>query len=134
MAPWSRLRLLPALGWTALILFVASRPKAFFVPPEEPVVYGLPRWLLQYVYHVSAFLVLAVLVRRAVEAPGGPDRRADLTALLGACAVSAGSEALQAWIPTRTPAARDLALDLAGALVGLALLRTVPRRGDPESG
>jgi VanZ family protein len=134
MAPWSRLRLLPALGWTALILFVASRPKAFFLPPEAPVVYGLPRWMIQYLYHVSAFLVLAVLVRRGVEGRSDPGHRADLAALLGALAVSVGSEVLQAWIPTRTPAARDLALDLAGALVGLALLRTLPRRDAPRLG
>jgi VanZ family protein len=110
--------------WTALILLVASLPSSFFFGPRTSTA-GTPRHLVQYPYHVGAFLVLAILFLRCLRATdlGAERRRAELLSLLGAVSISMCSELIQFWVPTRTPAARDLALDLSGALVGLGLMR-----------
>jgi VanZ family protein len=121
---WWWTRLAPLLAWTAFILLVSSLPSSFFFGPRTNVA-GMPRRFVQYPYHVGAFLVLAILFLRCLRATDLGERlpRAELLSLLGAVVISICSELTQLWVPTRTPAARDLALDLSGALLGLGLMR-----------
>ncbi|HXH82341.1 MAG TPA: VanZ family protein [Candidatus Tectomicrobia bacterium] len=114
---WRWSRLLPVAGWTALILYVANRPSSFFVPYETDLG-GVPRRALQYPYHLTAFFVLALLLRRCWPA-AHPSARVAVMTLLVALAMSIASELIQFWAPTRTPALRDIGLDLLGSALGV---------------
>lgn len=116
---WTLRRLLPVAGWTGLILFVATRPSSSFIAADADLG-GAPRSFLQYPYHVGVFFVLALLLRRCLPPAADEEPRATAVTLLGALAVSALSELIQFWAPTRTPALRDLGLDFLGASLGLA--------------
>jgi VanZ family protein len=115
--------LVPLAGWTALILIVATLPAAAIVSVDLSEALGVPRGLLQYPYHLTVFLVLAMLLLRSVTRFGMPTRRAVLVTMLATATVSVASELLQLWTPTRTPAAADVVLDLAGAAIGIRLVR-----------
>ena len=121
---WTRC-LLPLAGWTALILIVATRPAASLVNARVTTALGVSRELLQYPYHLGAFFVLAILFVRCFGARGLPSI---LLCVLGLVVVSAASELLQFSTPTRTPAARDVLLDLVGAAVGIGAMRLVGQR------
>jgi VanZ family protein len=117
---WWWRHLLPVAVWAALILVVAARPAATLLPDHltEP---GASRRWIQYPYHVGAFAVLGLLLERCVRAARSRRSwtRVAGTALLAAAALSALSELIQVWAPTRTPALRDVALDLFGATLGI---------------
>jgi VanZ family protein len=84
----------------------------------------VPREFLQYPYHFGAFFILAVLFRRCLswrEKAG--DWRAATISLIGCAVVSIVSEVLQMYVPTRTPALRDLAVDQSGATLAVTLMR-----------
>jgi hypothetical protein len=122
---WRWTTLLPLFLWIALILWVASRPKATFFPAEMKTILGLPRELLQYPYHFGAFFILAVLFRRCLP-PTLHSLSGWKTAvfpLVGCAAVSLCSELIQLYVPTRTPAVRDLAVDQSGAVIAVTLMR-----------
>jgi VanZ family protein len=126
-APWPRLAWscrygLPLSAWTVVILIVATRPSATLVSREVTTALGVPRELLQYPYHVGAFGILASLLVRCTRALGLPATRVVAMTVLGAVAVSLTSELLQHWVPTRTPAVRDLLLDAMGASVGIGTM------------
>jgi VanZ family protein len=122
---WWWTKLLPLLLWIAIILWVASRPKATFFPTGMKVILGVPREFLQYPYHFGAFFVLAILFRRclspAIQSLNG--WKYAVVPLAGCAAVSFCSELLQLYVPTRTPAVRDLAVDQSGAVVAITLMR-----------
>jgi hypothetical protein len=121
-------RLLPLLLWIAIILWVASRPKATFLPTDMKSILGMPRELLQYPYHFGAFFVLAILFRRCVTPAmhGLGGWKIAVLPLVGCAAVSVCSELLQLYVPTRTPAVRDLAVDQSGAVLAVTLMRHFP--------
>ncbi|MGH7961808.1 MAG: VanZ family protein [Candidatus Binatia bacterium] len=125
---WKWSNLLPLLLWIGMIVWVASRPKAYFFP-EPRIMYGLPRQLLQYPYHVGVFFVLAVLFLRCFSPYGDSqdDRRSEALTVLGSMLVSGCSELIQFYVPTRTPAVRDLVLDLLGVLLGIFFMRRLLR-------
>lgn len=126
---WCSKCVLPVAGWTALILMVATRPAASLVHEDVTTALGVSRDLLQYPYHVGAFFILAILLLRCVGESRLPTTRRIVLTVLGALTVSAASELLQAWTPTRAPEARDLVLDLAGAAVGIGVMRLTGWRG-----
>ncbi len=108
-----------------MILWVAGQPKTSFFPSEVKTFLGMPREWLQYPYHFSVFFILAFLFRRCLS---GPVNHLDgyklaTFAFLGCGLVSLGSEFIQFFVPTRTPAVRDLALDQFGAVIGLTIMR-----------
>jgi hypothetical protein len=124
---WWCTRLLPLFSWSAAILWIASRPKSALFAADVKTVLGLPREWLQYPYHFTAFFILAILFRRCLPAgaAGQSSWRAAAFSFLGCALVSLCSEGLQFYVPTRTPAVRDLAVDQFAAVFGLALTRIV---------
>ena len=74
--------------------------------------------------HLSEYAILALLLWRALRS--GSALRAKISMLFGAvllgCAVFAGSDEFhQSFVKSRTPAVRDVLLDIAGALFGLLI-------------
>jgi VanZ family protein len=86
---------------------------------------GMPREWLQYPYHFGAYFILALLFRRCFSPLTGVRRdwRPAALSLMGCAAVSVASELIQFYVPTRTPAVRDIAVDQSGAMLGLTLMR-----------
>lgn len=127
---WLWTRLLPLLLWIAIILWVASRPKATFFPAEMKTILGMPREFLQYPYHFGAFFTLAILFRRCLlpVIHGLDGWKIAAFPLVGCVVVSLCSELLQLYVPTRTPAVRDLAIDQSGALIAVTLMRHFSER------
>lgn len=127
---WWWTKLLPLLVWIALILWVATRPKATFFPAQMKTIFGMPREFLQYPYHFGAYFVLALLFRRCLSRASAVLEAWPSVAilLLGCAAVSCGSELLQIYVPTRTPAIRDLAVDQSGAVLAVTLMRRFPEK------
>jgi VanZ like family len=121
---WWWTRLFPLLAWTAVILLVASRPRSFFAP-DTKLIFGMPRWLIQYPYHISAFFILATLFLRCFWSAndGNIAGKPEAFSLVGSVLVSICSELIQFYVPTRTPAFRDLALDLFGATLAIIFVR-----------
>jgi hypothetical protein len=114
--------------WIALVLFVASRPRQLYFPGNATSLHGMPRWVVQYPYHVGAFLILAMLAVGCLSAARvARGRRGEAVALAIAFSISIVSETMQSWVPSRTPAIRDLVLDMSGAVAGLGLLRACRR-------
>lgn len=125
---WEWTTLLPSVLWSGMILWIASRPKvAFFA--NAKVIYGMPRRLLQYPYHVSVFFVLAILLFLHFWPQGGRQdgRQPEMLVLLGSLIVSGCSELIQLGVPTRTPTMIDLMLDLFGTLLGILFMRCLLR-------
>jgi VanZ like family len=122
---WWWTRLLPLILWILVILWVASRPKTTFFPTDVKTILGIPREFLQYPYHFGAFFILAILFRRCLSRPneGRGGWRTAAFSLIGCAAVSAASELLQFYVPTRTPAMRDLAVDQSGAMFAVTVMR-----------
>jgi hypothetical protein len=118
-------RLLPLFIWIVFILWVATRPKTTFFAPDVKTFLGMPREWLQYPYHFGAFFILAILFRRCFSE--GAKRiqgwRVAAFSLVGCATVSVTSELLQIYVPTRSPALRDLAVDQSGAMLALTLMR-----------
>jgi VanZ family protein len=76
--------------------------------------------------HVAEYAALGGLADRALAAGGGPVPALRAAGL--ALAVAGADEALQSLSPRRTASARDVALDVAGAGLGIAAVRRWRRR------
>jgi VanZ like family len=121
---WWWTRLLPLLLWIGIILWVASRPSSFFLE-DKKIIFEMPRRLLQYPYHISAFFILDMLFLRCFlsDSDGEVTRKFEILSLLGCVLVSICSEVIQLFVPTRTASVSDLALDLLGAVLGTIAMR-----------
>lgn len=135
----SYLAWLPVVLWMAL-LFGAStdlgaprRTSRFLVPvlrwlvPEiSPVALERVQFAVRKTGHALAYAVLAVLIWRAkrqTTSPSPPDFRRDATfAFALAVLYAASDEWHQTFTASRQGSLADVALDAAGAAVGLALL------------
>jgi VanZ like family len=117
-------RLLPLLLWIGIILWVASRPSTFFLY-DKNIIFGMPRRLIQYPYHISAFFILDILLLRCFlsGSDGQVTQKFAILSLLGCVLVSICSELIQLFVPTRTPSVSDLALDLLGTVLGTSAMR-----------
>ena len=87
--------------------------------------------ILRKCAHVCEYAILALLLWRALR--GGSAIRGKMSILFGAallgCAVFAASDEFhQSFIKSRTPAVRDVLLDIAGALLGLLIGISFARR------
>ena len=118
---------LPLLLWIGIIFWIASRPSSFFFQ-DKKLVFEMPRHFIQYPYHVSAFFILNLLFSRCLFSARAAQtaRKIEPMSLIGCVFVSMGSEIIQLFVPTRTPAVSDLGLDLVGALFALLFLRRYP--------
>jgi VanZ family protein len=129
------------LGWIGLVLWLGGTPFAFEETrgPLERLflALGLPESLLlpgqmlvRKSAHVAEYAVLGLLAHRALR--GSPPRRATLWAAALAFSVAAFDETRQLGLAERTGAATDVALDVAGACLGIAVARGRLARG-PEA-
>jgi VanZ family protein len=113
---------LPALLWAALIFVASSRPD---LPHASQPLLDL---LARKGAHITEYAVLAVLIRYALG-PGQPGRlRGQLIVAWTLTALYAVSDEIhQSFVPGRTPAALDVAIDGAGALLGLLVQQAIRR-------
>jgi VanZ family protein len=98
----------PVLFWAGLIFAFSSVPNLGT---------GLGVWdlLLRKLAHGAEYAILAILIERATRRPA--------LALAAASAYAATDELHQAFVQGRHAAPTDWAIDTAGALIGLLLLR-----------
>lgn len=99
------------------------------LPGAAPATIEAAHAVTRKLAHVTEYAVLALLVFRALERPG----RTTTTVALGAlvfCALYASLDEIhQSFVPSRGPSPVDVALDVFGAALGLAVrLATWPRR------
>jgi len=116
---------LPVILWAALIFALSS------IPSLDS---GLGSWdlVLRKLAHAAEYALLAALLLRALTR--------SWLAFLGALAYAASDELHQHFVRGRTGTPRDVAIDAAGALIGLAvcycgrrlLARSVPPRPAPH--
>jgi VanZ like family len=97
---------LPVVAWAGLIFTLSSIPDLGT---------GLGGWdlVLRKLAHGAEYAVLGVLLLRAIGRPG--------TAFALATLYAATDEIHQAFVPGRQASPVDLAIDAAGAAVGIAL-------------
>jgi VanZ family protein len=93
-------------------------------------VYSFFHLLADKGFHVTLFLVLAVLLWKALSP--GPWKVARIL-ILGAILGSA-SEFLQSFFPGRDPAVRDVLINIAGTAFGIALVAWFSDPGRSEAG
>ena len=117
-----------ALVYAALVLYASLYPfEGWRWPPGQnwQVLLALPTAVHQSVFDVVSnllgYLPLGGLLTVAALRSGQPRRRAMLGALLLAGALSYGCEVLQHFVPARVPAREDLAMNAAGAALGVVL-------------
>jgi VanZ family protein len=102
---------LPAIAWAGVIFGLSSIPSLGT---------GLGVWdlVLRKLAHAAEYAVLALLLARAVSLAG---------AFVLGVAYAVGDEVHQHFVAGRHGAARDVAVDAFGVLVGLALYRRLLR-------
>jgi VanZ family protein len=102
----------PVIGWMGLIFFASSRS-------DTGAIGRIPDWLT----HGATYFVLGLLLLRALG--GGLDRRlspgAGLLALGLGAAYGASDEWHQSFVPGRDASVWDVAKDVAGCCVALAV-------------
>jgi hypothetical protein len=110
------------LDW--VILWLASCPRRRFLPAIENFS-GHAATLDPVPLSFDRVFILAFLFRRSVAASvnelGG--RKPAVLLLFGCALVFLCSELIQFYIPSRTPAIRDIAVDQSGAMFALTILR-----------
>ena len=134
---------LPLLIWLGVIfigstnLMSAEHTSRFIVPFLLWLKPGMsPRtiWLIlitaRKCAHVIEYAILAVLLWRAVRSVALRTKTSILfgAVLLGSAVFAASDEFHQIFVKSRTPSARDVFLDVAGALLGLLIGATFARR------
>ncbi len=127
-----RLRLAPALAWSATIWWSSSRTW----PEARPVLDGLPGWLLAVlavvppdkVVHTAIYALLGALWRLGLRG-----RRASLQAWVFATAFGGLDEIHQSWVPGRSCDAWDLLADATGAAAAVACWTLLAKRAKPPA-
>ena len=104
-------RWLPAIAWACVIFAFSGTPSLGT---------GLGTWdlVLRKLAHATEYAILAMLLTRAL---------AEVPAFLLATAYAVTDELHQALVPGRMARPLDVAIDAAGALIGLLLLRRLRR-------
>lgn len=113
-----------------VIFFLSAQPTLPDLPHVEPGGLALPPGK---VAHVAVYAVLAALLALGLAADRKPGWRAFLLAFVGATLYGVTDELHQSFVPSRTPAWTDVALDSAGAALGaagIALLALLARWWD----
>ena len=125
-----------AVLWTVLVL--AASGEAFSAANTRGWVYEIWSWLgvsraevapflfwTRKAAHVVEYAILGALALRALHGVRLGITSASLCALLWAFTVALGDETNQAQLASRTGSATDVALDVAGAAVAIALTARV---------
>lgn len=114
-------------GYMGVLLIVSAIPGTTPHGGRDATLLGLIPPIVQNLLHIPAYGVLALLWIRTLEAHGLASRRSLLIAVLIAAGYGGATEAVQAWIPGRSPSAGDFLLNLAGVLLMAGLSRRVLR-------
>ncbi len=140
---------LPLLIWLSVIfvgstdLMSAEHTSRFIVPILLSLKPGIAPETIQSILfavrkcaHMAEYAILALLLWRALRS--GSALRAKISMLFGAvllgCAVVAASDEFhQSFVKSRTPAVRDVLLDIAGALFGLLISASFAHRRPKET-
>ena len=128
---------LPVVLWMALILGLSSQST---LPKKNDPITGEPipsMYPVAKAWHVAEYLVLSLLVYRGLRSSAGSPGVRPLRAAAIALAVSVGFGALdefrQSFVPKREASPLDVAIDGAGAMIGLGLLFAWRRIRGPAS-
>ena len=141
-----RLRVwLPVVAWAALIsvfssaLFSGEHTSEILLPLLQTLLPGAKPEHLRALHtgirksaHVAEYLVLAVLLIRALRTEGLRGGALAATAVLIGVAYAALDETHQAFVPSRTASPGDVAVDALGVLAGVGL--TLARRPGASAG
>jgi VanZ family protein len=126
-AAWRLLRWLPAAAQAALIFVLSAQPDLRLA--DEPLL----DFILHKAGHLAVYAILAALVAWAFDLPGAVRSRVWTLAVVACLIYAATDELHQGFVPGRHPTPADVAIDLFGALLGLAayawLTRNRPSRG-----
>jgi VanZ family protein len=125
-----------ALAYAMLVLYASLYPfEGWRWPPGQNwrVLLALPTAVHQSVFDVVSnllgYMPLGGLLTVAALRSGQTRRQATLRALFLASALSYGCELLQHFVPARVPAREDLAMNAAGAVLGVLVALAVHRMG-----
>ena len=113
-------------AWTPAILIAA----AIYVLSDTRDLHatdGLVELVLRKGAHLAVYGLLTVACRRGLAAHGLLGRRALAGAFVLAVLYAVSDELHQHTVPTRTGTPRDVAIDAAGAAIGLAAMQLTPR-------
>ncbi len=120
------LRWLPAAAHATLIFVLSAQPDLHLA--DEPLL----DFILHKAGHLAVYAILAALIAWAVDLPGAARSRRWTLAVVACLIYAATDELHQGFVPGRHPTPVDVAIDLFGALLGLAayawLTRNRPSR------
>ncbi|MEY2563723.1 MAG: hypothetical protein QOH88_1916 [Verrucomicrobiota bacterium] len=90
-------------------------------PDVSPATIASVQFVVRKCAHVTEYAILAALLYRAFRQSGGLGRFARAIAFISAAVYACFDEFHQSFIPSRTGALQDVAIDCAGAILGLML-------------
>jgi VanZ family protein len=109
---------LPPIAWMGIIFWLSSQPQPFDLP--EPLL----QTLVSKGGHMLGYAGLSVLWRRALATQAAwPERRVAAMAFLLTVLYAISDEVHQTFVPGRHGSPVDVLIDVAGAALGLGLLR-----------
>jgi len=122
------LRWLPATAQATLIFVLSAQPDLHLA--DEPLL----DFILHKVGHLAVYAVLAALVAWALDLPGAVRSRVWTVAVVTCLVYAATDELHQGFVQGRHASPVDVAIDLFGALLGLAAYARIRRnRPSPTS-
>lgn len=139
-------RWIPVVGWAAGIASMSSdsfsgeNTRGMLWPLLVVLLPWADRASLESVHavlrkagHLTEYAVLAALLVRALRRPGRTPASIATTALAASFAWAVLDEWHQSFVPSRTASAGDVAIDTAGAALGLTLALAAALRGSSVS-
>jgi VanZ family protein len=139
-------RWLPVVLWAALISLLST--DSFAGARTDEILRPLIRWVapaasdetialvhaaVRKLAHFGEYAVLGALVLRALAGGARPEARAVVWSAAACAAYAVLDELHQTWVPSRTGAVLDVAIDAAGAVAGVALRAWAGAIGDRRS-
>jgi VanZ family protein len=119
------LRWLPAAAQAALIFVLSSQPDLRLA--DEPLL----DFILHKAGHLAVYAILGALVAWALDVPGATRSRTWALAAVACLVYAATDELHQGFVAGRHPTPVDVAIDMFGALLGLAVY-ALARRDRPS--
>ena len=136
---------LPVIAWMIFVfvgstdLMSAEHTSRFigpflrwFVPNVTAGTVGSVQFFVRKCGHLTEYAILAALLFRMLRQGRGNFRRAAVLALFLASIYAALDEFHQSFVPSRTASPSDVAIDVAGALIGVAICWRARRTREPK--
>jgi VanZ family protein len=120
-AVWRLLRWLPAAAQATLIFVLSAQPDLHLA--DEPLL----DFVLHKAGHLVVYAILGALIAWALDVPGAARSRTWTFSAVACLIYAATDELHQGFVPGRHPTPVDIAIDMFGALVGLAAYAWVTR-------